>query len=322
MTHEASPEPIAPVEPGEFQGEVAPPIEPAQFDPLSETYESVVRGRAIVERRKDPEARARMERVQSLMEEVVTSRQEVGYMPKEEQLDLLEEVTIKLFDEDPEAQENIAKIKAARESGREHEVTESVAKQKSKYQSLRRQVAFDLGIELEDVQAQNEQYRIRMIELVRNAGSKDEEEIMKSLGFLVWDEKKQNYKFNFPERLFPPHLVEKWKKYETLVNEHKRASKLHDRALNNDPGQVVQLDLLRKMSHDNLANEVKEFLNLEDWDFERCRRFVEKMVNERFPNVDTRESVLTSESVINHLKVLQAAGGVIRHHHHDTDDDD
>lgn len=286
------------------------------FDPNEGLYSDIVRARAAIERTHDPERRARMERLQTAMEDVADNFQEFHKLSTDVQVNILDDLTDKLFDEDSQAQDNKAKINKARDDGRELDIQDLIREQRQRYDGLRRELAFELGIELEDdVELQDEQFRERLMDMVKGMSNASEEDIMKRLGFLIYDERKGEYRFNFPEDLFPPHIVDTWKKYEQLIVDHERASKKYDRALDDNAEEIVQLDLMRRFAHNNLARSVQHFLHLEDWDFERCRKYVQKMVEKRFPTVETSESKLTSEAVVNRLRALRSLGDILRQHH-------
>jgi len=289
------------------------------WDPNQTIYDQIEHGRSIVERTKNPENRARMERTQLAMEEVATNFQELHMLSEEDQLTVLDRVVDKLFDQDPEMQKNIALITEARTDGRASDVQEIVAEQKKRYEQLRREVAFDLGIEIEDVEVQNDQYRDVLIEKVQAVDTSDPEEIMKALGFFIYDERKGEYRFNFPDDLFPPHLVDKWRQYEKLVVEHERAHSKLKRGLNENEDEIMQRDIMRRLAHNNLARSVQEFLHLESWDFKRCRDFVEKMTKKRFPTIETNERKLTAFGVVDSLRLFKTLGDSIHPYHDETD---
>lgn len=274
-------------------------------------YQQILAGRTVVDKIKDPEKRAFVERTQAAMETVAIGIHDLHQLPHDDQVEALDTVLDTVFDEDPEAQATIAEINEARRTGNEERVKELIGTQRKRYDDTRRELAFVLGVEVQDIEAENTTYRTALMKKAAEMPNTSDEEIMIGLGFLVPDQGTGKLKFAFPKENFPPHIVEKWDIYEGLVGEHTRARSKFDRALSDNSGEIVQLDALRRYAHNNLANAVQEFLQLEDWDLKRCRNFIEKMIEQRFPTIETRESTVTSEAVVRRLRAVYALGKIV-----------
>lgn len=284
------------------------------LSPNDQLYQRILAGRSTMEKINDPVMRAKMERVQGAMEQVAVGMHDLHALPHDEQIEVLDRVVDTLFEQDPDAQDTLKKITRARDAGKEDEAKGLVAAQRHRYEGIRREMSFLLGVEIEDIEAENEEYRAVLMAKVADLPGASDEEIMKHLGFLVPDTKEPGqYKFAFPAELFPPHIKEKWATYLRAVREHTTAgANFSNRAISNDSAMVEQLDAVRRYAHNTLASSVQEFLRLEDWDFERCRNFIAKMIEQRFPTVQTDESYVTSEAVLRHLRMVKSLGMVVK----------
>lgn len=275
--------------------------------------EEVLAARVNIEKVHDPQLRERLERAQLAMEDVAIPLSELHKMPHDEQLEVLDQIVDNVFDADEEAQATIEQIKLARERGNEDAIKRLTTEQKNRYNIMRRDVASAIGVEIEDTEKENDEYRYTLLARVADMGDQPEEDIMRDLGFLKKDSDGQD-QFNFPEDLFPPHIVEKWRSYEGTIKSHVAASNRFNRAIDDNSDEIIELDALRRYSHNNLAKSVQEFLKLEDWDFERVRKFITKLVEHRFPAIETSERKVTSKDVITRLRTIQALGSVVADH--------
>lgn len=281
-----------------------------ETDPSTSLLEEVLRGRVPIEKIHDPVKRLRAEQTQTAMEDVAVSLHDLHELSHEEQLAVLDKVVDSVFDSDEEAKSTITKIQAARETRDEDTIKTLTKNQRERFTLMRRDIANALGVEIEDTDKENEEYRSKLLSRVSHLNNASEEEIMRSLGFLKQNPETGNEQFSFPEEIFPPHIVSKWKNYEETITDHVSASKRFDRALDDNSDEVVRLDTLRRYAHNKLAKSVQEYLQLEDWDFERVRKFIAKLVEQRFPTVETMESKVTSEAVVSRLRAIQALGKV------------
>lgn len=282
-------------------------------DPSTSLLQEVLKGRLPLEHIQDPVKRQRAEHTQSAMEEVAVSLHDLHELSHDEQLDVLDRVVDGVFDTDTKANETIKLIQEARANGDEETIKTLTKSQKDRYLDLRRDIANSLGVEIEDTAKEDETYRASLLDKVAHLDDATEEEIMRTLGFLKTDPETGKEKFSFPENVFPPHIVSKWKNYEQTIKDHVAASMRFNRAIDDNSDEIVQLDALRRYAHNNLAKSVQEFLLIEDWDFERVRKFITKLVEQRFPTVETMESQVTSEAVVSRLRAIQTLGTVSFH---------
>lgn len=289
------------------------PVPQEEIDPSTSLLQEVLRGRLPLDRIHDPEKRTRAEQTQAAMESVAVSLHDLHELGHEEQIEVLDKVVDSVFDADEDAQDTISKIQAAREARDEDAIKSLTKTQKDRYMGLRRDIANSLGVEIEDTAKEDEDYRARLLDNVAHLEGATEEEIMRTLGFLKVDPESGKEHFSFPEDVFPPHIVGKWKNYEQTIKDHVAASMRFNRALDDNSQEVVQLDTLRRYAHNNLAKSVQEFLLIDNWDFERVRRFITKLVERRFPTVETMESQVTSEAVVSRLRAIRTLGKVSFH---------
>lgn len=285
-------------------------LNPELIDPSTRLLQEVLKGRASVERFHDPEKRKQAELTQSSLESVAVSIHDLHELSLDEQISVLDNVVDSVFDQDEEAQTTIAKIRDARAAHDEEAIKKLTQEQKERFMGIRRGIASALGVEIEDTDKENQDYRAALLERVTGLGDASEVEIMRQLGFLKVSPETGEEHFTFPEDVFPPHIVEKWHNYEVTIDNHLGAKKKFDRALDDNSDEVVQMDALRRYAHNNLSKSVQEFLSLEDWDFERVRKFIAKLVEQRFPTVATKESEVTSRDVISRLRAIKALGKV------------
>lgn len=277
------------------------------YDASESLLEEMLAAQGKLEGIHDPKLRQHLEAVQLAVTEVAVPLRDLHAMTHEEQLDVLDKVVDNVFDNDEMAQWTIDAIKDAREKGNEEEIKSLTARQKSRFNSMRRDIADVIGVEIEDTEKENDDYRAKLLERVMGMGDQPDEEVMRELGFLVADENGDEH-FDFPEDVFPPHIVSKWRSYESTIKAHVTASSRFNRAIEDNSAEIVELDAMRRYAHNNLSKSVQEFLSLEDWDFERVRRFIAKLVEHRFPTVETAESAVTSKDVVMRLRMIHALG--------------
>jgi len=284
---------------------------PEQVAQHDELFHRIMSARGGIVGITNPELKATLEGNQDALESVAVGIHIFEGLSLAEQEEVFDGIVDQVFDEDEEAQANLVHIKRARESGTEDDVKGVMARQKKRLDEIRRQVAFTLGVEIDDTTQEDEEYRSKLLARVTGMGDASPEDIMKELGFLVLDKKSGDYKFAMPSDVFPPHITDQWERYANSVQAHVRATAKFNRALEDNPGEIVQLDAIRRYAHNNLANSVKEFLQLEDWNLERCRNFITKMIEQKFPTIETRESQVTSSDVINRLRTINALNGAV-----------
>lgn len=292
-----------------------------EIDPSTSLLQEVLRGRLPLEHIRDPEKRQRAEQTQAAMETVAVSLHDLHELSHDDQLEVLDRVVDTVFDADEDAQDTIAKIQAAREARDEDAIKSLTKVQKERYVGMRRDIANSLGVEIEDTAKEDEVYRARLLDTVSHLEGASEEEIMRTLGFLKLDPETGKERFSFPEDVFPPHIVSKWKNYEQTIKDHVAASMRFNRALDDNSHEVVQLDALRRYAHNNLAKSVQEFLLIDNWDFERVRKFITKLVEQRFPTIETMESQVTSEAVVSRLRAIRTLGKVGFHGHEEEEEE-
>jgi hypothetical protein len=209
-----------------------------------------------------------------------------------------------VMDKLPEAQENATTIAEIRRNGGDD--TEAVSKQAALFSEIKHEVALISGVELDEerVKRENTKYRQRAKDLFQDMGDVSDRELLVNAGFMREDEK-GNFVFQFPEDVFPPHVVEKWNDYLGLVKRHVTVLSKRELGLEDEVTAIGQLDAMRKHAHNNLSLAIKDFLLMEDWDLEKCRNFVIKMRDAAIPNISTAEENVTANALRRLIAELQ-----------------
>lgn len=266
----------------------------------------------------DPGVRA--EQLKEMGELITGAIEGIQQLPIDEQREAVESLALDVLSEDPEGKANLLAIEAARDIGRQEEAEPIIRQQRQVLRRIQKDIAFMCGVPLEDTEDQKEEYRRKLYDELDNldpsvTGERaDDEQIMLHLGFLRIDPKTQERHFQFPANLFPPYIREKWGQYVKYVESHVAASREHDLGLGAE-GDVVRWDNVRRLTHNSLAEDVKDFLQLEGWDKERCRKFITKLLEERHPTLETRETKLTTDVIMRRYVELRAIGNYEHNHH-------
>jgi len=270
-----------------------------------------------------PEARelSLSERTKMALFETKSSIESIEALRPEEQQDAIDDMALEVLSKDEESKTNIAALEAARHSDNKEEINRLTQKQRDLYQDVKREIAFMCGVELEDVETQKQEYRAKFLDKVQDLDPNlDDEQVMETLGFFQLTEDNTGKRFTFPEEIFPPYIREKWTMYAEYVENHLLATRLYQTGINDYSEDVVQWDSIRRHTHNNLAGLMLNFLQLDDWDLERCRKFVTKMLEKRLPSVETRESKLTSEAILKSARRDSLAVKAISNHNQNHTD--
>lgn len=251
------------------------------------------------------------EAVITWQQEMEKGREYVQGLPPEQQQEFIEDRAFHALETDEEGSQNVAELEQARSMGDRAKETEIIARQRSRHQAIRSELAFMWGVDLYDTEAQKVEYRAKLLEVADALGSgSSDDEIMEGLGFVQTDQETGEKKFTFPEELFPPYIREKWEQYAKYVENHVRAARIHELGIMNNADEVVRWDYVRRLAHNELAESVQDFLHLDNWDTERCRKFITKMLERRIPTIETSESKLTASAlrrVVTELRAISEA---------------
>lgn len=208
------------------------------------------------------------------------------------------------LDEAKNLVERIDKARRTRDS-----VTEGmlVTKQKELFNDIRSEIALIAGIETDEerVKKENAEYRNNIVNMID--GSEDNvdiDNVLERLGMLKKDDGGELH-FNYPEGLFPPHIDEKWDHYADIVARHTTAIASRQTGESNDVEIIAQLDAIRTVAHNNLSYAIKDFLDLESWDLEKCRRLVIKMRDSLYPTIETAEKHTTSAEIMRLVQTVR-----------------
>ncbi len=251
----------------------------------------------------------------SMLEELELSIDELHELSPNEQEAIIEDIAYDVLDRSPEGIMTKTLLTAARDKGDQEEADRIVARRRSLFESHMQEAAFMFGVELENPDAEKKRYQEMLRERVGESqlDGLSDSEIMQQLGFITIDDN-GNERFSFPEDVFPPYIVDKWNQYSDSVQNHIRAYESLKRGVSNDQKRVMEWDRVRRIMHDGVAHAVADFLGL-DWDNERSRKFITKMLEKRIPTKETRESMLATSEIMSALSREQAYLDGMRSHH-------
>ena len=209
-----------------------------------------------------------------------------------------------IMDKMPETQQTAIEISHIRQRGGDD--TEAVSRQAGYFKNIKEEIALIAGVELEETRAvrENEEYRQKARKIFEGINLADDREVLVKTEFLKPTETGE-VSFQFPDTLFPPHIVDKWSHYIDLVKRHTTVIAKRELGLDNDVETIAQLDSVRKRAHNNLSLSMQEFLGNDDWDLEQCRRLVIKMRDAAIPNIETAEENVTASAVRQMLLELE-----------------
>jgi len=222
-------------------------------------------------------------------------------------LEDVDDVAYSVLDALEESGALVTRIAQARKSG--DRVTEGmlVSKQKELFNDIRSEIALIAGIETDEerVKKENAEYRNNIVNMIDgNQENVDIDNVLERLGMLKKDDGGELH-FNYPEGLFPPHIDEKWDHYADIVARHTTAITSRQTGESNDIEIIAQLDAIRTVAHNNLSYAIKDFLNLETWDLEKCRRLVIKMRDSLYPTIETAEKHTTSSEIMRLIQTVR-----------------
>ena len=228
--------------------------------------------------------------------------------------DQLEEATFGIMDSLPESMLLVEQIKTARSVGDNTLLDELIAKQRAIYQDISEELALIAGIETDQarVKRENKVYRQKIVERFAGVNVDMEEvdsgHILSVLGMLKKNEN-GDLVFNFPRDIFPPHICEKWDHYIDIVARHVSSEKHREEGADN-VRDITLLNGIRTQAHNNISRAIKEFLKMDSWDLEKCRRLVIKMRDAKLPNVETAERETTAAEI---ARLISLVRGVTKH---------
>lgn len=208
----------------------------------------------------------------------------------------------------PEGIELREEINDARKAGNKVLEGALVAKNKALFEDIYDEITLIAGIETDAgrVDRENSEYREKILQRVEGLGEEvHEDNVLEVLGMLVKDDSGE-LRFNFPQDVFPPHIREKWDHYADIVARHTTAIVRRNNGEDNDIELIAQLDTVRTVAHNNLSYAIKEFLKLDNWDLEKCRRLVIKMRDSLYPTIETAEKAVTSLEVKRMFDIVKA----------------
>lgn len=222
-------------------------------------------------------------------------------------LDDVDEMAYTVLDELDEAKllrDRIEKARMKRDS-----VTEGmlVTKQKELLSDIRSEIALIAGIETDESRVKNEnaQFRTNILNKVDGSNENiDIDNVLENLGMLKRDGNGELH-FQYPSGVFPPHIDEKWNHYADIVARHTTAITSRQSGEANDVETIAQLDAVRTVAHNNLSLAIKEFLSLDSWDLEKCRRLVIKMRDSLYPTIETAEKQTTSAEILRLIQTVR-----------------
>ncbi len=218
-------------------------------------------------------------------------------------LEAVQETAFGIMDGLPDSQEISAALQQARKDRNSKKEKELVQAQKGIYSNVVEELALIAGIETDEgrVERENTEYRTKLGELFDDSSlvNDSSDELLTKMGMLEQDPKTGGLRFTFPEKVFPPHVQDKWDHYTDIVARHVSAilERSQGGAGSKDPIFITQLDVIRTHAHNNLSMAIKNFLMLDGWDLEKCRNLVIKMRDKKFPTIETAEKHVTARSV-------------------------
>lgn len=250
----------------------------------------------------------------NMLEGLEVSIDELHGLSPEEQVGVIEDIAYDVLDRSPEGIMTKKLLEKARDRGNQEEADHIVAKRRNLFESHKQEAAFMFGVELEDPDAEKKTYQEALQERIGELQFDElsDAEIMQQLGFITIDDN-GNERFSFPKDVFPPYIVDKWDQYSDSVQNHIRAFESLKRGVSNDQKKVMEWDRVRRIMHDGVADAVRDFLGL-DWDNERSRKFITKMLEKRIPTKDTRESMMATSAIMSALSREEAYLEGIKNH--------
>lgn len=222
-------------------------------------------------------------------------------------IDDVDEVAYQVLDKLDEAKLLRERIEKARKN--RDNVTEGmlVTKQKELLNDIRSEIALMAGIETDEARVANENSEYRASILNKINGSYEEigvDNVLEKLGMLKRDGGGELH-FQYPTGVFPPHIDEKWDHYADIVARHTTAITSRQTGESNDVEIIAQLDAVRTVAHNNLSLAIKEFLSLDSWDLEKCRKLVIKMRDSLYPTIETAEKQTTSAEILRLIQTVR-----------------
>lgn len=223
-------------------------------------------------------------------------------------LEAAEELTYQVLEQLPEGIELSEQIAEARKSGNKNLEDALVSRNRELFNDIYSEITLIAGIETDAARVERENNEYHDLLLRRISESEEEvdvDNVLEVFGMLVKDDSGE-LRFSFPEDLFPPHIREKWYHYADIVARHTTAITRRNNGEDNDVELIAQLDTVRTVAHNNLSYAIKEFLKLDNWDLEKCRRLVIKMRDSLYPTIETAEKDVTSLEVSRMLDIIKA----------------
>lgn len=194
----------------------------------------------------------------------------------------VESAAFEILDSMPEGMELSELIQAGRETG--IEATEAIRERGKLWRQISVEVSMVTGVEIEAAEhdAQKEAFRKNLgatLDVIDPEAS--DTEIMTKLGMIRPVPGDKGHVFTFPSRIFPPYVKEQWKVYTGMIEQFDDAKqKLLKGVITQQ--DFTGIDILRRKAHDTLAGSIGDILQFSEWDLEKYRHLVEKMVNEKF----------------------------------------
>ncbi len=223
--------------------------------------------------------------------------------------DFINDVVYKALEQNEEFRDNVRKLRGRRLSP--EETTRVQSKQQALFNYVKVALMETAGIPTEAALSDIELGK-KMVQDRLNSSDidiKSVNDVLRVLGVIHQDENDEKPKFVYPEGLFPNSIDDKWKRYLGAVVNHMRTARDFESGLNYmTKHDVMRADSTRKIAHDSVAKSMDAILGLDklpesEWDFDKTRRLVDKMREERYPSIDTNEEMSTANAISKALGV-------------------
>lgn len=249
------------------------------------------------------------ERMSALYEPLTTKQDELKQLYEDSKkdagklelfTDLLDDIAYKALEKNDTFTQNITAMRKASPD----EQIRIRDDQRAMFNDVKTMILREAGIrdfeDERDLEVAKAKIREKIQPLLDNS-SVSEANILEALEVLVVDESGDKI-FHYPDGLFPKATTEKWNNYLAAVRQHLRTKRNVDTGVG-DRKDEEQDDAMRRIAHNAVSEDINELLGLSglpdaEWDFEKTRKLVAKMRDERYPTIETAEREVTEKAIL------------------------
>lgn len=211
----------------------------------------------------------------------------------------LDDVVFEVAFEDPEYAANAEKLKNSKLSKEEGERISK--QQQATAAQIRRLIMQEANLNVEEAGTDIEIAQAAVAKRLEgmDLGRVESDDILRKLGILKED--KNGAVFTYPDELLPESVNDKWNIYLSSVANHiEKGNKVRRGELPRT--ELEDADRMRRFAHNRITSDLDEIFGFKalpeaEWDFEKTRKLVAKMVESKFIGTPTSESVVTSQAL-------------------------